>query len=96
MKKPIRLLRNGQIAYIGQNEVVADDNENLYVSRETSCFDNREDGCVMVQRIGNSLVALQSDLEIEPRRVSLRELQTADYIRISERKPFLMKGFDPD
>ncbi|GIW69578.1 MAG: hypothetical protein KatS3mg101_0325 [Patescibacteria group bacterium] len=97
MKKPIRLLRDGQISHIPRDAIVLNKDNGLFVNRETMCFENRIENCVMVQRIGPNLYALGDDLEnLEPREITLEELQTANYIPVTERKTFLSKGFDPD
>lgn len=97
MKRPIRLLRDGEVAFINRDAVVADKNNDLYVNRETLCYDDRNDSSIMVQRFGTSISVDQTDINIaEPRPVSQEELRTAQYIVILERKPFLSRGFDPN
>lgn len=97
LDKPIRLLRDGEIAYVNRDAIVTDTDERPYVNRETTCHDKRSDACVMVQRSGTVLYADQQDMDAtKPEHVALEELRTAQYILILERKPFLSRGFDPD
>jgi|GEM_PF-5198732 len=98
MRKPLRMLRTGRIGYVAARDVVANKEGDLFVCREAYVYDERVDHSVMVQNVAGTLQALKEDIDnlLPSRIVTLKELQTGDYIKIEGFPPYLVKGFDPE
>ncbi len=98
MRKPLRMLGREKIGYVDTSEIVADKEGNLFINREARIYDERTERTVMVQNVAGTLQALKDDVDkwLPSRIITLKELQTGDYIQIEGFPSYLVKGFDPE
>ena len=97
MEKPIRLLKNLEAAYIREEDLCVNDSE-YYVDRSALCNHSHSDFfTIMVQRMDNTLCALESDVNgLKCRLIGHDAIKTGEYIWVAELREILFKGFEPD
>ena len=97
MDKIIRLLRNGEFAYVSAETLRSSNECEVFIDRDDLCTASRnETHYIMVKRAGDVLNATASDIEKATcAEVSWESLIAGDYIQVIAVDKYITKGFEP-